>query len=113
MKASVKNYRQAPRKVRLLANLVRGKGVVHALEVLAHTKKRAAEPFAKLIKSAVANAENQGEKADDLKITNVQVDKGFTFRRYRARARGRGARIDKHTSHIKLELGPSTNAQGK
>lgn len=104
MKASVKNYRQAPRKVRLIANLVRGKQVSHALEVLAHIKKRAAEPFAKLIKSAMANAENQGIKAENLTISQVQVDKGFTFKRFRARARGRGARIDKHTSHIKLEL---------
>lgn len=105
MKASVKNYRQAPRKVRLVADLVRGKRVDHALDVLKHLQKRAAEPFAKLIKSAVANAEAAGEKTDDLTIKTVQVDKGFTFHRFRARARGRAARIDKHTSHIKLELG--------
>ena len=105
MKASVKNYRQAPRKVRLIANLVRGKQVDHALDVLAHTKKRAAEPFAKLIKSAVANAKEAGENTEDLVVKTVMVDKGFTFKRFRARARGRAARIDKHTSHVKLELG--------
>ena len=104
MKATVKNYRQAPRKVRLIANLVRGKQVSHALDILSHIQKRAAEPFAKLIKSAVANAKEQGVKEDDLTITRVQVDKGFTFRRYRPRARGRAARIDKHTSHVQIEL---------
>jgi len=104
MKASVKNYRQAPRKVRLIANLVRGKDVKSALEVLSHIQKRAASPFAKLIKGAVSNAKEQGIKEEGLKIGRVQVDKGFTFKRFRARARGRASRIDKHTSHIKLEL---------
>ncbi len=104
MKASVSNYRQAPRKVRLIANLVRGKRVSDALEILKHTPKRAAEPFAKLIKSAVANAKEEGVSEGSLKVGKVQVDKGFTFKRYRARARGRAARINKHTSHIKVEL---------
>lgn len=104
MKASVSNYRQAPRKVRLIANLVRGKKVSKALEILNHTQKRAAEPFAKLIKSAVANAKNEGISEDVLSIGKVQVDQGFTFKRFRARARGRAARINKHTSHIKVEL---------
>jgi large subunit ribosomal protein L22 len=104
MKASVKNYRQAPRKVRLIANLVRGKKVSHALDILAHIQKRAARPFAKLIEGAVANAKEQGETSEDFVIDKVQVDKGFTFKRYRPRARGRASKIDKHTSHIKLEL---------
>lgn len=104
MKAQVSNYRQAPRKVRLVANLVRGKKVNHALTVLSHLQKRAAGPFAKLIKSAVANAKEQGVSEDELVIKKVQVDKGFTFKRYRARARGRAAMIRKHTSNVKLEL---------
>ena len=104
MKASVKNYRQAPRKVRLIANLVRGKKVSHALDILSHIQKRAAGPFAKLIKGAVSNAKEQGIGEDGLVIKKVQVDKGFTFKRYRPRARGRASKIDKHTSHIKLEL---------
>ena len=104
MKASVKNYRQAPRKVRLVANLVRGKKVNHALDVLAHIQKRAAKPFAKLIESAVANAKNEGKNIDDLTVSKVMVDKGFTFKRYRPRARGRASKIDKHTSHVKIEL---------
>ena len=104
MKASIKNYRQAPRKVRLIANLVRGKRVSHALDVLAHIQKRVANPFAKLIKGAVSNAKEQGVEESDFIIKKVQVDKGFTFKRYRPRARGRASKIDKHTSHIKLEL---------
>ena len=105
MKASVSNYRQAPRKVRLIANLVRGKKVDHAIAVLTNIHKRAAGPFAKLIEAAVANAKNEGLTTDDLVIKAVQVDKGFTFKRFRARARGRAGSIHKHTSHIKLELG--------
>ena len=105
MKASVSNYRQAPRKVRLIANLVRGKDVKSALEILSNVQKRAAEPFAKLIKGAVSNAKEQGLPTENLKISKVQVDKGFTFKRYRPRARGRASKIDKHTSHIRLELG--------
>jgi large subunit ribosomal protein L22 len=105
MKSSVKNYRQAPRKVRLIANLVRGKRVEHALDILSHIQKRAAKPFAKLIEGAVSNAKEQGLPTEELKISKVQVDKGFTFKRYRPRARGRASKIDKHTSHIRLELG--------
>lgn len=107
MKAKVSNYRQAPRKVRLIADLIRGKKVSHALDVLSHMEKRAAGPFAKLIKSAVANAkaDSEGVKEDELTIKRVQVDKGFTFKRYRPRARGRASKIDKHTSHIDIELG--------
>ena len=104
MKASLSNYRQAPRKVRLIADLVRGKDVPSALEILKHTQKKASEPFTKLINSAVANAKQDGISEDVLSIGTVQVDKGFTFKRFRARARGRAARINKHTSHIKLEL---------
>ena len=104
MKASVSNYRQAPRKVRLIANLVRGKDIKSALEILGNIQKKAAEPFAKLIKGAVANAKEQGISEDVLKVAKVQVDKGFTFKRFRARARGRASRINKGTSHIKVEL---------
>ncbi len=66
MKASIKNYRQAPRKTRLIANLVRNKNLNGALVVLTHVKKRAAEPFKKLLESAAANAKEQGKNIDDL-----------------------------------------------
>ena len=104
MKASLKNYRQAPRKTRLVADLVRGKKVSRALTLLTHLEKRAAEPFAKLIKSAIANAKVLGASEEELTVKKVTVDKGYTFSRYRARARGRAGKIDKHTSHIAVEL---------
>lgn len=104
MKALLKNYRQSPRKVRLLADLVRGKSVAKALEALKFANKRASEPFIKLINSAVANAKTQGHSVDTLFIKNATVDKGTVFKRFRARARGTAARILKRNSHIKIEL---------
>ena len=105
MKALLKNYRQSPRKVRLLADLVRGKSVVKALEALKFANKRASEPFIKLINSAVANAKTQGHPVDTLFIKNATVDKGTVFKRFRARARGSAARILKRNSNSKIELG--------
>lgn len=113
MKVRLSNYRQAPRKVRLIADVVRGKDVSDALTVLTHMKKRAALPFAKLIQGAVSNAKEQGEREENLMIKSVQVDKGYTFKRYRPRARGRASRIDKHTSNIKLELQVKPEAKPK
>lgn len=105
MKAFLKNYRQSPRKVRLIADLVRGKEVKKALEVLTFVNKRAAGPFAKLIQSAVANAKSQGVSGKTLFVKSVAVDKGTVFRRFEARARGSAAPIKKRNSHITIELG--------
>lgn len=105
MKAFLKNYRQSPRKVRLIADLVRGKEVKKALEVLSFVNKRAAGPFAKLILSAVANAKSQGMEGKTLFIKSIAVDKGIVFRRFEARARGAAAPIKKRNSHITVELG--------
>ncbi|MFT7506950.1 MAG: large subunit ribosomal protein L22 [Acidimicrobiales bacterium] len=105
MKAVLKNYRQSPRKVRLIADLVRGKKVNEALAVLKFAEKRAAEPFAKVIKSAQANAIQAGESADTLFIKMVAVNKGTVLKRFRARARGSASRINKRNSHIAVELG--------
>lgn len=104
MKASVKNYRQAPRKVRLIADLVRGKDVEHAITVLTHLQKKGANPFKKLIESAVANAKEQGIEKDSLIVKEIKVDKGFTFKRFRPRARGRASSIHKHTSNVLVKL---------
>jgi len=104
MKAILSNYRQAPRKVRLVADLVRGKRVDVALVELSKLPKRAAEPVQKLIESALSNA---GGSAEDLVIKEITVDKGVTFVRYMPRARGRATPINKHSSHIKLTLGKS------
>ena len=105
MKAVLKNYRQSPRKVRLIADLVRGKKVKDALNTLSFVDKRAAGPFAKVIASAVANAKDRGANPDTLKIKKVTVDKGPTYKRFIPRARGSASRINKRNSHITVELG--------
>jgi len=105
MKAFLKNYRQSPRKVRLIAGLVRGKKTTEALTTLQFVDKRASEPFAKVIKSAVANAKDQGKDVEKLFIKTVAVNKGVTMKRFTPRARGSASRINKRNSHISVELG--------
>ncbi len=105
MKAILKNYRQSPRKVRLIADLVRGKDVKKALDMLTFVNKRAALPFTKLIKSAEANAKSQGMDVSRLIVKSVAVDKGTVLKRFMPRARGTASRINKRNSHIKVELG--------
>lgn len=108
MKAKLSQYHQSPRKVRLVADAVRGETVDDALRKLRFLTKRAAKPVAKLIESAVANAEeNDGKRRDNLIISTITVDKGPTLKRFRPRARGRATRINKRTSHINLELAES------
>ncbi len=109
--ATLSNYRQAPRKVRLIADLVRGKSVTHALALLALLPKRGSEPMAKLIKSAASNASAKGGSASggkdlmaDLYISKIEVNGGMVFKRMMPRARGKGAQILKRTSHITLSL---------
>lgn len=105
VKASLNDYRQSPRKVRLIANLVRGKKVEKAIDLLTFTLKDAAEPVKKLLESAVANAKNnyQIEKAD-LFIKEIQVNPGVVMKRSMPRARGSAYGIKKRTSHISLVL---------
>lgn len=105
MKAFLKDYRQSPRKVRLLADLVRGKKVSQALNTLRFVNKRASEPFMKLIRSAEANARTQGIDVGTLIIKSVTVDKGTVLKRFMPRARGSASRILKRNSHITVELG--------
>ena len=100
--AKLKNYRQAPRKVRLLADLVRGKSVERALAQLSVLPKRASEPMIKLIRPAAANAKDI--PLSELYVSTVQVNGGVVFKRMMPRARGRGAQILKRTSHITLAL---------
>ncbi|OIP77586.1 MAG: 50S ribosomal protein L22 [Parcubacteria group bacterium CG2_30_44_11] len=105
MKAVLKNYRQSPRKVRLIADLVRGKKVDVALAQLQFVDKRAAGPVAKVILSAKANALKTGIAPETLIIKKVTVDKGVTQRRFMPRARGSASPINKRSSHITVELG--------
>ncbi|OIO33612.1 MAG: 50S ribosomal protein L22 [Candidatus Yonathbacteria bacterium CG_4_10_14_3_um_filter_47_65] len=106
MKAILKQYRQSPRKVRLVADRVRGKGVEQAIAELDFLGKRAALPIKKLLQSAVVNASNNfGIHKERLFVSQIKVDEGKTLKRYRPRARGRASLIHKRTSHISIELG--------
>ncbi len=106
MKATLSNYRQSPRKVRLLADLVRGKKIGDAITTLTHLPKRAAAPVKKLIESALANAlsTDLSNKKEDLYIKEITVDKGVVLKRMRPGARGRGYPLHKHTSHVRVVL---------
>lgn len=106
--AKLSNYRQAPRKVRLVADLVRGKSAERALALLSVLPKRAGDPLAKLIKSAVSNA---GVPASDLYISAIAVNGGMVFKRMMPRARGKGAPIRKKTSHITLSVSKKVQKQ--
>jgi large subunit ribosomal protein L22 len=103
--AELKNYRQSPRKVRLVADAVRGKKALESLDILLVAVQRAAAPLKKLIESAIANAEhNHGLNREDLFIKEIRVDEGVTLHRWRARARGRAAPIRKRTCRVKVVL---------
>ncbi len=106
MQAKLKNYRQSPRKVRLVADLIRGKKVDRALAELSFLNKRAAKQIKKVLESAVSNAKQKDESVEkkDLLIKEISVDKGFILKRWRARAFGRAAPIHKHTSRIQIKL---------
>ena len=97
--------RLAPRKVRLVADLVRGKGVEEALNILQFTKRRAAIPIAKLIRSAISNADQKGGiNVDNLVVKILTVDQGPMYKRSLPRARGHSTPIQKKTSHVCLIL---------
>ena len=104
MKAFLKNYRQSPRKVRLVASLMKGKNVAGAMAELEFLPKRASGPIKKLLFSAVANAKNMGVEMDNLFIKELRVDKGITMKRMMPAAMGTGHRINKRTSHLNLLL---------
>ena len=106
MKAILKQYRQSPRKVRLVINSIRGKSVERALAELRFIPKRASGTIEKLIKSAVSNAEaNSGKTRENLFIKEIRVDEGVTLKRMMPMSKGRAFRINKRTSHVTLELG--------
>lgn len=113
MKASLKNYRQSPRKVRLVANAVKGKSVNEADVILAYMVKRGAEPIQKLIKSAVANAEQLGVDTSTLSVQNIEVNKGLVLKRSMPRAMGVAKPINKRSSHITVTLAQNTKKLNK
>ena len=99
--AKLKHASLSAQKGRLVADQIRGIPVERALQILAFSTKKAAFTMKKVLESAIANAEhNEGADIDELKVSRVMVDEGRTLKRYRARAKGRGNRILKRTSHI-------------
>src|SRR3989338_7605600 len=102
MKAFLKNYRQSPRKVRLVAGLVRGKGVLEAIAELDFFAKRAGLPLKKLLLSAVSNAKQMGIDKENLFIKELRVDKGITMKRMMPAAMGTGHRINKFSLSIPI-----------
>lgn len=106
IKAELNRYRQAPRKVRLLADLVKGKSIEKAVAEITFSGKRAADPLKKLINSAVANAtHNYKISPESLYVKNITVDGGQVMKRGMPRAFGRSFLIKKRTSKISVELG--------
>ena len=109
--ATLRHARVSARKARLVADLVRGKDVSEALEVLSFAEKKTAPLLKKLVESAVANAEDHARRdrkdldIDTLYVKSVCVDQGPTLRRFRPRAQGRATKVLKKTSHITVELG--------
>jgi large subunit ribosomal protein L22 len=109
--AHLRNLRMAPRKLSVVADLVRGQPVGHALNVLRFTKRAAARPLTKLIQSAVANATDLSKgqvDIDRLVVKTISVDQGATARRFMPRAMGRASRINKKSSHVHVILGEAT-----
>jgi large subunit ribosomal protein L22 len=105
-KAIVRGVRLSADKGRLVADLVRGKKVDQALNILAFTQKKAAGIVKKALESAIANAEhNDGADIDELKVTSIYIEQGATLKRFSARAKGRGNRISKPTCHIFVTVG--------
>lgn len=104
MKAFLKNYRQSPRKVRLVAELIKSKRVADAILILDTLPKRASGPVQTLLASAIANAKHAGVAIEGLYVENVTVNKGIVMKRSMPRARGSASRINKRTSHVMLTL---------
>jgi large subunit ribosomal protein L22 len=114
VKATAKFVHVSPRKARLVADHIRGRSVPEARTVLAFTERAAAADVEKVLRSAVANAESNPAllwNGDELVVAAVYVDEGPTIKRWRARARGRVARIKKRTCHITVEVAQQAESQ--
>src|SRR5215212_1953033 len=107
VQARARYVRTSARKARLVCDHIRGKDVTEARAILAFTPRSASKAWAKLLESAVANAEHNHELVgEDLRVAAVFADEGPTLKRYRPRAMGRATRIRKRTSHLTIELTP-------
>lgn len=104
--AKLRGVRVSAQKARLVADLVRGKSVAQAISILTFTPKKSAGIIKKVVESAIANAEhNDGADIDELKVKAIIVDKGTSLKRFDARAKGRGVKIEKQTCHIVVTVG--------
>ena len=109
-KAILRSARISPQKARLVADQVRGMPVARASDLLQFSDKKAAHMIRKVLMSAISNAENnQGADVDELKVASIFVDEGPMLKRFMARAKGRGTRIVKRTSHITVVVGAGKN----
>ena len=106
VKAKLRHTRLAPRKARLVADMIRGKNVNEAMNVLTFTRNKAARQIQQLLKSALANAEENHKvvDVDDMVVTKITVDEGVAWKRQMPRARGMSTMIKKRTSHITIVL---------
>jgi large subunit ribosomal protein L22 len=105
-RAILRGVRLSAQKGRLVADLVRGKPVDRALNILSFSPKKGAAIIKKVLESAIANAEhNDGADIDTLKVKRIHVERGTFLRRFQARAKGRGNRVLKHTCHIYVTVG--------
>jgi large subunit ribosomal protein L22 len=106
-RATLRGARLSAQKGRLVADLIRGKPVDQAMNILAFSPKKGAGIIRKVLESAIANAEHNHELVgEDLRILSVHADEGPTLKRYRPRAMGRATRIRKRTSHLSITLTP-------
>ena len=104
--AILNGVRISPQKARLIADLIRGKKVDNALNILNFSPKKGAEIIKRVVESAIANAENNnGADIDELKIKTIYIDKGVVLKRIRAQSKGRAGKIIKPTSHITVIVG--------
>jgi large subunit ribosomal protein L22 len=105
-KASLRGARMSAQKGRLVADMIRGKPVDQAINILSFSPKKGAAIMRKVLESAIANAEhNDGADIDALKVKQVFVERGMFLKRFHARAKGRGNRVLKHTCHIFITVG--------
>jgi large subunit ribosomal protein L22 len=105
-RATLQGVRLSAQKGRLVADMIRGKKVEQALNLLTFSPKKASKIVKKVLESAIANAEhNDGADVDELKVKTIHVDKGTSLRRFSARAKGRGMKIEKQTCHIYVTVG--------
>jgi len=104
--AKVRGVRISAQKARLVADQIRGEPVEQALNILTFSPKKAAGIVKKVLESAIANAEhNDGADIDELRVKEIYVDKATSLKRFAARAKGRGTRIEKQTCHIVVKVG--------